>query len=192
MVVFSILFAFVIQSPARWLIEQITNGSGLEPGQLLGFVPYTLIGLMFFYAVYFWLFFSRVLIYVEEDDFGEFLSFLLAGAVLVIVSILRENLLIWPFLLAIPACIVTFKLLYLRSRAKDEVDLPLTPLLHGWLIWTGTVTLGLCALGLVTYPWEGDALVKARLWVNTLLPLILLVFGFYAVFWGGRKDTAVR
>ena len=108
MYVYAILFAFTIQSLAGWLHEQITLD--LKPGRapltvadnLLSPVPYLLIALLFLYSVYFWLFFSRVLVYIEENSFGEFLSFLLAGVVLGVVSTIRQFFPVWPFLVAIP------------------------------------------------------------------------------------------
>lgn len=193
MVVFSILFAFTIQSLAKWLYEEIMDKSMYRVIGMPPFVPYVLIALLFFYAVYFWLFFSRVLIYFEEDDVGEFLSFLLAGSVLAIIGTIKDFIPYWPFLLMIPTCIVCLKLYRLMSRATDETDAPLKALLKSWLLWTTVVAIALLVVGLLTLPPTWPDLTRYNWVINSSVTLGLLGAGFYAVFKiAGRIQRAVE
>ncbi len=189
LVVFSMFFALVVQQLASWLFDQVKGVSSPKPEQMLAFVPYVLIGLIFFCATYFWLFFSRVLVYFEEDDIGEFLSFVLAATILVIIGTIREYLIYWPGLLAIPTALVTLKLLYLKRRASTIEDSKLRPLITWWAYWMGIVSILLALVGLLTYPWEGS-LESPRLIINAFLPLILLGISLYSVFKAASKIQA--
>jgi len=194
MYVYAILFAFTIQSLANWLSEQITGGTvtptRLPPtfvDSLLSSVPYLLIALLFLYSVYFWLFFSRVLIYIEENDFGEFLSFLLAGVVLGVITTMRHFLSIWPFLVAMPALIVSLKLLHMKRRASDPDDELIAEMISSWLKWTLGVTASLTVLGVLTLAFPGETLNPYRIVANTAVSLALLIGGFVAVFFAAGK-----
>ena len=169
-VVFSIVFAFILQNLATWLHGLDFSKPVVEMVLSLG-----LIGSFFIYSIYFWLFFSRVLIYFEEDGKGELLSFCLAASILTVILFLKEHVRYWPFFLLVPSFLVFLKIILLSKRTKLSSMPEFDDKVKSWKGWTGGISLALLVLGLVTIPGNSDE--DIRQWIFAIVPLVLLVLG---------------
>jgi hypothetical protein len=143
-----VLFAVILERIAHWITNLAPN---ILPGMLrtestraippatdkvytVG--PHTelaLIILVFFYVIYLWLYFSRILVFLVEDAVGETLTFVLGFFVLAGASVLTLQPSYWPYVLAAITGINCIKLAYIYVELRRRRDHPFIEYIGNWI-----------------------------------------------------------
>ena len=145
----SVLFAAILEEMAIWIsqiVTQIVRAHQLREVSV-PVVQIFLTVLVFFYVIYLWLYFSRILIYLVEGPRGETWTFILGFALMSGVACLPLLWLYWPFVLSICTLFVSLKNLQVK---KDVAAIPGHPFQNyalDWVVWSLVYSGALFGLG---------------------------------------------
>jgi len=193
-VVFAALYAVAVGLVASWLQSMVQDiRLAYQKGTLTAWPPandtldlVTHLGLAvvaFFFTTYLFMFFARILVYVEDSPTGEAWSFALSLCVLTCVSLttsIPEWYLAW---ILIPLVLVLAKLSQLMKLLGSDTSHPLYGASRRWRKYcTWSIIAVLVCLVLLRIPYFDKDASLTKI-VITVLVSLLFTFGAALTFW---------